>query len=860
MNKKKQKKSIIKRILKWFVGIVLLLVILLATAPYLFKDKIKQMVEKSINENINATVSFEDLDLSFFRSFPKADIIIKNTRVLNKAPFLGDTLFYANEMHLKMKLTEVFKSANETMQVSSISVANGDVNILINKEGITNYDIAIEKGSTDKTASEESSFSLGIQDYSINNLNFMYRDASSKIKMNVDSIVHSGKGNFEKSILDLDTQTTALVSLDMSKVNYMSKVSIALDAIIGIDIQNFKFTFKENKGFVNQLPLEFDGSIQLVDETQLYDLNFKTPTSSFKNLLALVPAQYSGNINTVETKGNFDAKGIVKGTLSENTIPTFDVSFISEDAMFKYPDLPKSVQNINVNSRIVNTTGNLNDTYVAIQNFAFTIDKDVFSASGKVSNIAENPKVNIKANGVVNLENIAKAYPISLKQQFSGILKADVSSSFDMNSIDKKQYQNIKNAGTVSLSGFKYDGEDVAKPFLIDKTSISFTTNSIQLNEFNAKTGDSDIDIKGDLNNFYGFLFKDEVLKGDFTLNSNQLKVSDFMAASEETTNEETSQEVLKIPAFLDCTFRATAKKVVYDNINLSNVSGNLVVKNEAIDLQGLNMNAFGGLVKLNGKVSTKEKVADFAMNLSLEDVSIEESFTQLNTLKSIAPIADVIGGKMNSTFKISGNLLDNLTPNLKTISGDLLGILFNTKLKASNSKVLSYIGNEVNFIDVNKLDLERVKALITFKDGNVVVKPFQMKYKDIGIEVGGTHGFDQSMNYDLTFDVPAKYLGNEVTGLISKFSKKDQDKISNVPVKANLTGSFSNPKINTGIKKATSDLVTKLAKQQKDKLVDEGKNKLLNLINKKKGAKKDSTKNAGSLIKGLFKKKKKNN
>lgn len=857
MNQEKEKKIIFKKILKWFFGIALLLVILLATSPYLFKDKIKQMVESSINKNINATVSFEDLDLSFFRSFPKADVIIKNTRVLNKAPYEGDTLFYADELHLKMKLTEVFKSANETMQVSSISVSNSNVNILINKEGVTNYDIAIKNKSSKNTTSKESSFSLGIQDYSVSSLNFTYYDASSEIKMSVDNISHKGKGNFEKNILDLDTHTTALVSLDMSNINYMSKVSLSLDAIIGIDIQNSKYIFKENKGFVNQLPLEFDGFIQLVDDVQLYDMSFKTPTSSFKNLLALVPAQYSGNINTVETKGNFDAKGIIKGTLSKKTIPTFDISFISKNAMFQYPELPKSIQNIDINSRIINTTGNINDTYIAIQKFAFTIDKDVFSASGKVSNISENPTINLKAKGVVNLENITKAYPIAMEKQFTGILKADVNSSFDMNSIDKKQYQNIQNAGMVSLSGFKYEGEDVAKPFFIDKTSISFNSNNIKLNEFKAKTGDSDIEIKGDLSNFYGFLFKSEVLKGDFTLRSNQLKVSDFMSTSEQTTEEQTSTEVLKIPAFLDCTFRATAKSVVYDNINLTNVSGNVTVKNEAVDLQNLHMNAFGGLIKLNGKVSTKEKIADFTMNLSLEDVNIQESFTKLNTLQSIAPIANIIGGKMNSTFKINGDLLKNLAPNLKTISGDLFGLLYNTKIKASNSKLLTYIGNEVKFIDVTKLDLERVKTQVTFKNGTVVVKPFKMKYQDIDIEIGGAHGFDQSMDYKLTFDVPAKYLGNEVTSLISKFSKKDQEKISSVPIKANLTGSFSNPKMNTDLKKATSDLMRKLAKQQKDKFIGQGKDKLLNLLKKKDTTKKDSTNKVGNILKGLFKKKK---
>jgi hypothetical protein len=49
------------------------------------------------------------------------------------------------------------------------------------------------------------------------------------------------------------------VTLDMDKVNYMNKVPLTLDAVLGIDFPVQCYTFKENKALVNQLPLEFDG-------------------------------------------------------------------------------------------------------------------------------------------------------------------------------------------------------------------------------------------------------------------------------------------------------------------------------------------------------------------------------------------------------------------------------------------------------------------------------------------------------------------------------------------------------------------------------------------------------------------------
>jgi hypothetical protein len=48
----------------------------------------------------------------------------------------------------------------------------------------------------------------------------------------------------------------------------MNNVALTLDAVLGIDLNTSKYTFKENKALINQLPLEFDGFIQMVETGQ----------------------------------------------------------------------------------------------------------------------------------------------------------------------------------------------------------------------------------------------------------------------------------------------------------------------------------------------------------------------------------------------------------------------------------------------------------------------------------------------------------------------------------------------------------------------------------------------------------------
>ena len=824
----------LKKILKIIGVLILLLVVALFAAPFLFKDQIKTKISEAINAKVDAKVSFAEADLSLFKNFPNANVTLEKLVIINKAPFQGDTLISLGELNLKMSIKELFKGKNEAIAIDGISSKNGLINIIFNKDGIANYDIALKDEKTIDDG-KSSPLSLKIQNYKVENFKLRYFDESSKIKMVIDSLNHEGTGDFTAQKLDLVTKSTAKVSLDMDKVNYMKNVALTLDAILGIDLEKSKYTFKENKALINQLPLEFDGFIQMVEAGQEYDLKFKTPTSSFKNFLGVIPSAYAANLDNVKTTGDFTVVGFAKGLYSDTTVPKFNIDIVSNNASFKYPDLPKSVQNIVIDTRIINETGILNDTYVSLDNLSFKIDQDVFNAKANIRNITQNAIVDAALKGTINLANLSKAYPIKLDKPLSGILKADVTTKFDMQSVEKSQYQNINNAGTMSLSGFNYVDEN-GKKMNISNALVQFNPSQVNLKELNATTGKSDISVTGILENFYGFIFKNQELKGNFNMNSKQLAVDDFMTAGEESKTDSKKADAMKIPAFLNCTLTAKANTVLYDNLTLKDVSGKLIVKDEKVTFEKIKTAIFGGTIDMNGAVSTKGKTPVFNMDLKLNQVDIAQSFTQLDLLKKIAPIAGIINGKLNSSIKLNGNLdATELTPDLKTLTGDLLGQLLSTSVNSSNSTLLTALGSNIKFIDVNKINLNDLKAALTFKDGKVNVKPFDINYKDIKATIGGTHGFDQSMNYNLKFEVPTKYLGSEANALIAKLSPAEAEKVQSIPINALLVGNFTNPKITTDINSAVTKLTTQLVNQQKDRLVKQGTAALTDLLNKNK-------------------------
>ena len=878
-----------KKILK-IVGIVLLVLILLVIlTPILFKGQIEKAVKNSINNSVNATVEWEDLDLSLFSSFPDAELKLKNLSVINKAPFEGDTLATSEELALSLGIPQLFKGG--PYSINELALNRAYVNIKVDSLGNANYDIAKETAAdtTAQASNGGNALSLDIQHYEINNSRINYLDESTKTFLRITDFNHYGNGDFTADKTNLETNTEAIVSFEFDSINYLNKNSLKLDADFEMDLANQKYTFLENEALINQLPLTFDGFVKINEENQELDLTFKTPSSDFKNFLAVIPETYAKNLDGVETTGDFTVNGMIKGIVDEEHIPMMDIAIKSDNASFKYPDLPKKVEDISIDAVLKNETGLLADTYVNLDQLDFRIDQDRFSAKGNFKNLMDNPLIDLTANGTLNLANLEKAYPLDLDMDLNGILNANLTTNFDMNSIEKEQYQNVKSSGRASISNFKYTSPEIPNDVNIAKASLNFNTQKVTLEEMDIKSGQTDAKITGTLDNLMGYLFSNQQLKGRFNVQSNTFSVNDFMVAqTEETTNETentseekettptpTGEEAIKIPSFLDARLDFNAKNVIYDNLTLKNTKGAVVIVDETASLENVSADIFGGNIGINGNVSTKNATPVFDMQLNLNRIDIVESFQNLELIQNLAPLAKALQGSLNTKINLSGNLTNELTPILTSLGGTAFAQIINAQVDTEKTPLLSKLDGQLNFINLDNLALKDLATNLKFNNGQIEVDPFNFNIKDINITAGGSHSFDNQMNYNLKLDIPAKYLGSEVGNGLASLTKTDLEN-TKVQLPIGLSGSFNSPQIQLNMKQAVTDLTQQIVAKQKDELKDKAKEEVGNKLKDLLGGNKENTQTtqdststeeksdedkvkeaAGKVLNGLFGKKK---
>ena len=238
----------------------------------------------------------------------------------------------------------------------------------------------------------------------------------------------------------------------------------------------------------------------------------------------------------------------------------------------------------------------------------------------------------------------------------------------------------------------------------------------------------------------------------------------------------------------------------------------------------------FDGNLSLNGLVDTTKEQSTFKMQLGASNFNISESFNGLDMLQALAPIAKALEGKLNSSIDISGTLGQDFTPILNTISGDAFAELLTGEFKPKNEQLFTALENKLSFLDFSKLNLKDLTAKLSFNNGQVNVQPFDIKYKDIKMTIGGSHSFSNTMNYQVVIDVPAKYLGSDVNALINKINDPAVNNIT-IPVTASVSGNTTKPQVSTDLTSGVKTLTQQLVEIQKQKLINQGKGKLNDAI-----------------------------
>lgn len=831
-------KKIVKITLITISVLIFLLLAAVIIIPIAFKPQLMELAKTEINKNVNAKVEFTDFKVSLIKGFPHLYVGLMNVSVVGVDEFEGETLVAFDEFSLRVNLKSVIKMEN--IQIKSIRLINPILTAIITPEGKANWDIAIpsdvevveeevDEAVVEPTEEEPMTLRVALEKFEIRNAQIKYLDGESNMQAHIHNLNYLLTGNMGLDYTDLNMKTT-IEKFDfyMDGIRYVRNASMTFDAEIGADMENFIFTFKNNVFSINDIQLAFEGEVKMPSDDIDVDITFGSTRTDFKSLLSMVPAIYMTDFEGLETSGNLILVGWAKGSVTETTVPSVGLELVVDNARFQYPDLPKSVENVNINTKVYYDGVDEDKTTVNVSRFHLELGGNPFDMTLSIATPMSDMQMAGSFKGVIDFNTLSDVVPME-NTTIRGILESNIEFAGLMSYIDNEQYDKFKADGSLRLRDFVFESPDLPQGMKIIETTLNFSPRFVQLAKFDAIIGKSDMQMNGRLENFIPFVFADETLKGNLNFSASLIDLNEFMEGDVEEEQPEVQDTVpmsiVEVPKNIDFVLTTGIKKIVFDKLDIEDIKGQVVVRDGKVAMNNLGMNMLKGSMVLSGEYNTQnmeEPKIDFLMDI--RNFDIPSAFNAFSMLEKIAPQVKNVTGNVSTKFTLNSVLDSTMSPVLNTLNAR--GILGCKNIAIVNSPVFTKAGDLLKNDDFKNPSLKDFQVSVTVKDGVTTIEPFNTEFAGIKMNFGGTLTLDQDIDYKIKLEAPRSKLGPGSQALESVSALAQRGGVSLAQgdmVKLNLraTGKATSPQVRLDTGDLTQDVKEQVKEQVRQVVED---------------------------------------
>lgn len=796
------------------VAVLLLAVLLLAAivVPMVFRDKISQIVKREANAALSAQLDFDKLNISLLRHFPNASLELKGLTVIGAERFVGDTIIAAKRISIVVDLMSIFGDGG--FEVSKVFVSSPVLHAHKLADGAVNWEVmkpSDQHASVERIPKENSQFRLSIRNFRITNASIRYEDDSTGMYFTATPASLRLRGDLSADATDLDLRLTAGgMSFRSGGVPLLSGAEAELDAVITADLKKNRYTFSDNKLRLNAIQVALDGWVELKDKGLALDMKASCDKVQFKDVLSLVPAFYTRDFKSLAAGGELSMEMWARGRTQGKMLPAFELKTQVRNGSFQYSSLPGAVNNINITARIANPGGVMDQTEIDLSKFNLNMAGNFLTATFYATNLVSDPIYRASLDGRLDLGTLKKVYPLEKSVKLDGLISADMKLSGRMSDVEQKRYEQIAASGT-----FVVEGLDLRVPKLpevhIRRAAATITPASMTLGEFGVTVGRSDLVANGQLTGYIGYLLRGDLLSGRLYVKSDLLDLNEIMesappvatpdpAAANPTTPAE-SVRTIEVPRNLNLTLVTELHKVLFQKMTPTDIKGDVRITDGALQLEQLGMQLFGGRGMASGSYSTLVNPQRPVLKLSVDmaGASFAKTFEELEMVQQLVPIFSKMGGDYSLSLNLSTALDSLMSPELKTL--DATGVIRSANIRVQNIDAFDALAKTLGNDNLRRIEARDVAIHFAIHDGRVATQPFDLKMGDILINLSGSTGLDQTIDYTARVALPG------APGSVLQ------------SIDVEIGGTFSSPEISLDVKKAAEEAVKNVLDQQIQKL-----------------------------------------
>ena len=432
------------------------------------------------------------------------------------------------------------------------------------------------------------------------------------------------------------------------------------------------------------------------------------------------------------------------------------------------------------------------------------------------------------------LKDVLPLDGLDLEGRMTSDLRVDTRMSY----IETEKYEEVNIDGLLLLEGLKVETPDIQVPLEIARLEMNFNPRYVDLTGADLQLGKSDLHMEGSLSNFIPYLFAGETVSGALKVSSAFFDSGEWMTETEEPgldssgliseipTDTLYQPDQFKIPENIDFLLEVDIQKLIYDDIPMERMSGEVRFREGVAYMSGLELDMIGGHVKVKGNLDTRGELTTTDFTLDITGMDVPSAYSTFVTVERLAPMAKYCKGDANMIMDFSSRLDASLSPLYETINAS--GRIFTKDLQIYNMSSFVRLSELLKNEKFREMAPDDMNIKFRVKEGKVLVDPFDVSFGKSKMTVSGLHGLDMTLDYLLDMKIAKADMGKgagEVLDGVSAMALSAGFKIPAtdfVKIKAMIRGTFQDPQITTDLSDNLSSGKAEVRKMVEERVTEE--------------------------------------
>ncbi len=779
-----------------------------------YEDAVVKILKKYLDKHLTTEIEVSDIKFSVFRKFPYATVEFRNILAKSGVEFSSeqfkntstDTLLSAKSIFFEFSLPGILRGK---YKLKNIQLVDGDLTLLVDKNGKSNFSIWENKGGG---KSEPINFSL--QNITFSNTKLMYQDLSTDLLLNISTKKLQVKADFnDHRNLFAAKGDVFLDEFNIGNTYEVHKEKLKVD--LNLNNTGDLYKFSKSKLSSGNTNVYFQGEIVKSKYTSII-LNFQCKNGNLTDIARFFQQPLNRFKNYYSFNGLVDVNGTLNGTLSKNNAPIITIDFLLKNGSLTNLTDKNRISNISLKGDYTNgSKKNASTSLLNIKEFNASQGNSSFNGAFKLKGFKQS-YVELILKSDIDASRFLEFLNIDTLEQVAGNITTDIFIKGQLSTLKqlkKKDIASLYKEGWIEFNdvAFKLKGSGL----LFNKVKGRMTLgDEVTVRNFYFRIFDNDFTVDCNMSNLSEFLFFHDFVYAEANLKSGHLDLKSLI----ENSRTDTFSKPLLFPKRIILKTNFDISNFIYGKFEAKNIVGTSTYNPKIFDFKTFKLETVEGSILGTATVSQdSENQIDIRCNSNFTKLNIQKLFFEMNNFGQEVILDKNLDGELSGTLEFSTvwdanlNLIDSsvlATSDIEIINGELL-----------NYEPMLGLSKYINVDELKDIKFNTLKNQIFIKNRVITIPEMDISSTAFHIRGLGIHRFDNSYDYRIQVEL-SELLARKARKKrsdINEFGVEEDDGLGKLNIPIKITGKGSHYLVEFDRRKAIGSLKKNISEQKEE-------------------------------------------